>query len=112
MKKFFKEHGWWLSLIPIALIILLIIGVYVGGIIDFFRKVWEFSNKSIGMTILNVLLIPFAILGGVNLFRGFFTILETDAENLEIQKYWQFVVYFVMNVVGYFALFYFYSKVN
>lgn len=112
MKKFFKEYSWLLYLIPIALFVLVVIGVYVGGIVDFFRAVWEFSNESIGMTVLNVLLIPFAILGGVNLFRGFFTILETDTEKLGIQKYWQFVVYFVMNVVGYFALFYFYSKVN
>lgn len=105
VKKFFKEHFWWLTLIPIALFVLVITGVYVYTILAGTVDIWEASNENIGVFILNIVSIPFAILGGINLFRGGWTVLEHDVEKLGIHKYWQGVIYFLITLAGYFAIF-------
>ena len=55
------------------------------------------------MIIINILAIPFAILGFINISRGFCSVvMENDAGKFE--KYWQFTLYVVANIIGYMAL--------
>lgn len=56
------------------------------------------------MIAINILAIPFAILGIINMTRGFFKVMEDDEINLGIKKLWQFALYFSLNLVGYFAI--------
>lgn len=105
-KKSFKEHLWWIVLIPVALFVLFVIGVNVWGTFDFFGKMWELSSENIWLFILNILSIPFAIFGGINLFRGGCMVLEKDIENFGFNKYWHFVIYFILTIIGYIAVVY------
>ena len=93
-KNFFKEYSWLFVLIPVVLFVLFVIGVNVWGAYNFFRGIWELSRENIWLFILNILSIPFAIFGGINLFRGGCMVLEKDSENLGFYKYWHFVIYF------------------
>jgi hypothetical protein len=104
MKKFFKEHSWWLGIIPVALLVLVVIGINVWGIYDFFKKIWDYSETT-GMFILNIVKIPFAIFGGIQLFRGFWTVGEKDTQALGEREYWKGVLYFFITIAGYVALF-------
>ena len=104
MKKFFKEHSWLLWAIPLILIVLVVIGINLWGVYEIFRSVWV-SSESFGMFILNILKIPFAIYGGIHLFRGFWTISEKDTENLGDREYWKGVLYIIVTIAGYVALF-------
>lgn len=54
------------------------------------------------MIILNILAIPFAILGFINIARGFFSVMENDQDRFE--KEWKYGVYFVSNILGYLAI--------
>ena len=104
MKKFFKEHSWLLGLIPAALITLVVLGVNVWNVYDFFKEIWD-SSESIGMFILNILKIPFAIHGGIHLVRGWCSTSEKDLQNLGDHEYWKGALYVIATIVGYVALF-------
>lgn len=106
MKKFFEEHFWWLGLIPVALIVLVVIGVNVWGAYEVFRKLWEFSNKNIGLLILNIFSIPLAIFGGINILRGGIMILENDCEKFGFSKDWQASVYLLVTFLSFVAFVY------
>ena len=55
------------------------------------------------MVIINILAIPFAILGFVNIARGFCSVvMENDAG--KFKKYWQFALYVGANIIGYLAI--------
>lgn len=105
MRKFFKEHSWWLCLIPVALFVLVVIGVNIYRISQSVINLWEMSNENIGKFILNIFTIPFAIFGGVNIFRGFCAVLEKDGEKFDYKKDWKFSIYLLMTIAGYFAFF-------
>ena len=102
-KNFFKEHSWLFVLIPVVLFVLFVIGVNVWGAYNFFRDIWELSSENIWLFALNILSIPFAIFGGINLFRGGCMVLEKDSENFGFYKYWHFVIYFILTIIGYIA---------
>lgn len=55
-----------------------------------------------------ILLIPFAVVGCINVFRGFCAVLEIDEEKYgkKMKKNWQVSVYFLIHIGGYLALFY------
>ena len=103
-KNFFKEHSWLFVLIPVVLFVLFVIGVNVWGAYNFFRDIWELSSENIWLFALNILSIPFAIFGGINLFRGGCMVLEKDSENFGFYKDWHFVIYFILTIIGYIAV--------
>lgn len=96
MKKFFEKYSYIGCLIPFI----------IGGlfpIVMMFIGIWKACNGNIGMFIVNVLSIPFAILGLINIIRGFCSVvMENDSERFE--KYWQFALYFMANIIGYAAI--------
>lgn len=104
MKKPFKEHFWWLGIILVALVVLGIIGANIWFVYDFFKGIWD-KSETTGMFILDIVKIPFAIFGGIQLFRGFWAIAEKDTANLGDREYWKGVLYIIVTFIGYVALF-------
>ena len=96
MKKFFEKYSYIGCLSPF------IFGALF-PIVMMFIGIWKACHGNVIMFIINVLAIPFAILGGVNIVRGFFRVLELDED--KFNKYWQFVLYFIANIAGYVAIF-------
>ena len=97
MKKFFEKLSTLGCMLPLIL----------GGlfpIVMMFIGIWKACNGNIGMFIINVLSLPFVIIGGINIFRGFCAVLEKDEANFSFQKYWHFVIYFIITIAGYFAI--------
>ena len=95
MKKFFEKYSYIGCLIPFI----------IGGlfpIVMMFIGIWKACNGNIGMFIVNVLSIPFALLGLINIIRGFCSVIENDSERFK--KYWQFALYFIANIIGYTAI--------
>lgn len=98
MKKFFEKYSYIGCFLPFI----------IGGlfpIVMMFIKIWEVCNGNIGYFIMNVLAIPFIIIGAINIFRGFGAVLEKDEQNFGFKKYWHFVIYFIITIAGYFAIF-------
>lgn len=62
--------------------------------------------------ILKIILIPLAVLGGFNVFRGFGAVIEMDEARFgsKFKKRWQTTTYLVITLLSYFALFYILSK--
>ena len=54
------------------------------------------------MVVLNILAIPFAILGFINMARGFCSVMENDQHLFE--KEWKYGLYFVSTILGYIAI--------
>ena len=106
MKNFFKEHLWWLGLIPLVLLVLVIIGANVWGIYEMFSNIWIFSKKNVGLLIFNILSIPFAIFGGINFLRSGYMLLEKDGEKFGFYKGWHASLYFLAVVISYAACVY------
>lgn len=52
--------------------------------------------------ILNILAVPLVFVGLYNFFKDFCAMLERGEELCD--KYWQFVVYLVINIAGYAAI--------
>ena len=101
MKKFFDN-------LPIVGCLLpFIIGGLV-SIVMMFTKLWGFSNGNVGLFILNLILIPLAIIGGINVFRGIGAVMEKDEEQFGhiISEGWRFYLYILIHFGGYFALIY------
>ena len=101
MKKFFEKYSYIGCLIPLIL----------GGLIPvvmMFIGLWKFSNGNVGLFILNLILIPLAIVGGINVFRGFFAVLEMDEAKFGhiVTKGWRFTLYIIIHIGGYLALLY------
>lgn len=97
MKKFFEKYSYIGCFIPF------IFGALF-PIVMMFKGIWDAGNDNVGYFILNILVIPFLIIGIVNIFRGFCAVLEKDEQNFAFKKYWHFVVYFVITAAGYFAI--------
>lgn len=96
MKKFFEKYSYIGCLIP-----LIIGGLF--PIVMMFIGIWKACNGNTGMFIINILAIPFAILGFVNIVRGFCSVvIDNDAEKFE--KYWQAALYVGANIIGYIAI--------
>ncbi len=60
---------------------------------------------SLGQIILSIIIIPFAILGGINITRGIFAVIEEDGQKFDWKKDWKLSVYIIINFAGYIALF-------
>lgn len=59
------------------------------------------------MGILNwIILTPLAIIGGINVFRGFCAVLEKAEQKYDFKKEWQIGLFALIHIGGYFALFY------
>ena len=87
----------------------------IGGIfpiVMMFIKLWEFSNGNISLFILNLILIPLAVIGGINVFRGVGAVMERDEEKFGhlINNNWKTGLYFIIHLGGYFALAYMIAK--
>lgn len=98
MKKFFEKYSYIGCCLPF-----IIGGIF--PIIMMFIKLWEICNGHIGYFILNILMIPFIFLGGINIFRGFFEVLEKDGEKIDYKKNWKVSVYLLITIAGYAAFF-------
>jgi hypothetical protein len=98
MKKFFENFSHIGCLLPFILGGLLpIAGILIVA--------WKLCNGNIWRFIINILAIPFIFIGAINIFRGFFAILDKDAQNFEFKKYWHFAIYFIITIAGYVAIF-------
>ena len=98
MKKFFEKYSYIGCLLPFI----------IGGlfpIVMMFIGLWKACNSNIGYFILNILMIPFIVIGAINIVRGFLAILEKDEQKFKFKKYWHFVIYYLITIAGYFALF-------
>lgn len=63
------------------------------------------------MDILNwIILTPLAIIGGINVFRGFCAVLEKADQKYSFRKNWQVSIYLLIHIGGYLALFYVIAK--
>lgn len=101
MKKFFEKFSYIGCLLPF-----IIGGVF--SIVIMFTDLWEFSDSNIGLFILNLILIPFAFIGGINVLRGVGAVLEMDEVKFrnKIKGGWGFYLYAIIHIGGYLALFY------
>lgn len=105
MKKFLDKISTYGCLLPFIL----------GGLIPIvmmFIGLWKFSGGSIGLFFLNLILIPLAFIGGINVFRGVGAVLEMDEEKFGhiVKKGWRFYLYVLIHFGGYFALVYMIAK--
>ena len=102
MKKFFEKYSHLGCLIPFI----------IGGlfpIVGMFIGIWKFSEGNIELFILNLILIPFALIGAINIFRGFGAVVEKDEAKFGHKiktNSWKFYLYMLITYGGYFALFY------
>ena len=73
-----------------------------------FVGVWKLSEGNIGLFFLNLVLLPLALVGGINVFRGIGAVIEMDEEKFghKVKKGWRFYVYILIHFGGYFALLY------
>lgn len=55
-------------------------------------------------------LIPLAIIGGINLFRGYGAVLESDAARFGFSKTWHSAAHFIVSIAGYIALIYLFTS--
>ena len=98
MKKFFEKYSYIGCLLPFI----------IGGlfpIVMMFIGIWKACNGNIGYFILNILAIPFTIIGAINIFRGFCSVLEEDGEKFDYNKNWKLAIYLLITIGGYIALF-------
>lgn len=96
MKKLFEKYSYIGCLLPFV----------IGGlfpIVMMFIGIWKACNGNIGYFIINILAIPFALLGLINIIRGFCSVV-LDNDSVKFQKYWQFVLYLIANILGYIAI--------
>lgn len=108
MKKFRdKLLGFGCSLVFIVPALIFLIDI----VIDVWRSVTS-SGGGIEDFILQLILIPFAVLGGINVFRGAGAVIEMDEAKYgsKFKQDWQISLYFVVTILGYFALFYIVGK--
>ena len=101
MIKFFKKI-WDNSILVLLLSPLIIGGLF--PIVLMFISIWKICNGNIVMFIINVLSIPFVILGITNIVRGFCSVV-IDIDSEKFKKYWKFALYFFANIIGYTAVF-------
>ena len=96
MKKFFDKLSTWGCMLPFI----------IGGlfpIVMMFIGIWKACNGNVGTFILNVLSLPFALLGAINIIRGFCDVV-LDKDSKHFDKYWQFALYLIANIIGYTAI--------
>lgn len=99
MKKFFKNIIFYFI---IALIIIIPLAILFR---DFYAIFIKLGGGSI---ILGIIIALLALIGGVNVFRGFCAVMEKDEEKYghKTKKSWQFSIYLIFYIGGYLALFY------
>ena len=98
MKKFFDKISIWGCMLPFI----------IGGlfpIIMMFIGLWKICNGHLGYFLLNIVVIPFIILGGINVVRGIFMVMDEDSTKFDWKKDWKFSVYIIITFLGYIALF-------
>ena len=98
MKKLFSNI---LIYIVIALIILIPLALAFQDVFPIILKIGG------GNIIAGIVLLPFVIIGGINVFRGIGAVLTMDENKFaHIFKGWKFYLYLIIHLGGYFALFY------
>ena len=60
-------------------------------------KMWQICNGDISKFIINLLAIPFIILGVITLFRGVGTVIFDKDQHL-FDKYWKYALYIIANM--------------
>ena len=99
MKKFFENISYIGCLLP------MIVGAVLPVVIMCIR-IWGNNGGNIGSFVVNILILPFAIIGAINIVRGFFAVIEKDGEKFYGEKYWKVAVYMLITIAGYAAVFY------
>ena len=98
MKKFFDKLSNFGCMLPFIIGLLFpVVMAFVG--------LWKLCNGHLGYFMLNIIMIPFIILGGINIIRGIFAVIEEDGQKFDWKKDWKFSLYIIITFVGYFALF-------
>lgn len=98
MKKFLEK------LSSVGCFLPLIIGAIVPVVILCIR-IWDKCNGNIGCFLINLLILPFAVIGAISIVRGFFAIIEKDGEKFYGEK-WKAGIYLLITIAGYAAVFY------
>ena len=103
MKKFFSKI---LFCAIVSVVILVPLAIAFQDVYDVILKIGG------GSIVVGIVLIPFVIIGCINIFRGFGAVLEMDEAKFgkRIKKNWQFAVYLLFYIGGYLALFYVITK--
>ncbi len=57
--------------------------------------------------LIDICLFPFVAIGFVQFWRGFWAVIQQDEDKMIFQKYWHFVIYFIINIASYVAFFYY-----
>ena len=97
LKGLFKKRSYIGCLLPFIVGALYPIGM---GCI----KIWNACNENIGAFILQILTLPFLIIGVINIFRGFCAVLEKDEKTFELKRAWHFALYLIIMIAGYLAV--------
>lgn len=99
MKKPFSNIFFYLLIALVVLVPLIVASHDVFGLI---------SKIGGGSLIIGIILTPFVIIGGVNVFRGFCAVLEKDDAKYGhiLNKNWKFIIYLLLHIGGYLALLY------
>lgn len=99
MKKFFSNI-WFYVISAIVILIPLSLALW---------EIWGVVRAVGGGSIVKgIILTPFAVLGGINVFRGFGAVVEMDGEKFgaRTKNDWKFTLYWGITILSYFALFY------
>lgn len=99
MKKFFSNIIFY---VIIAVVILVPLAIAFQDVFDVILKIGG------GSILKGIILLPFAVLGFINAFRGFGAVLEMDEAKYGhlIKRNWQLGIYFILYIGGYFAMYY------
>lgn len=99
-----------------VLFLVVIIAIFVGipCLSIIIRLVFGFDEiKSFVYTVGNgnwirgAIILPFAVIGAINTIRGFIKNCDTDGEKFNIETNWKIGLYFLINIAGQVALFWF-----
>lgn len=99
MKKLFEKLSSVGCLLPLIICAVL-------PVVTVCVRLWEKCNGNIGCFLINLLILPFVVIGVINIGRGFFAVIEKDGVRFYGEKEWKVGLYLVITMAGYAAVFY------
>lgn len=104
-----KNTNWGWKILA-ALISLPIVILVLLTIVSAFVDVWELSEDSIGLFIINLVAIPLAVVGGFKVVKGLFVVANEAIEKHNITKDWQLSTYVAITMLEVIALVYIFLR--
>jgi hypothetical protein len=103
-----SKVGWVISCLIIAVLAIASLLIGAGSMIDIIVKVISVAGG--GSVLRGIILAPFFVIGSAQIIRGFFAVVEKDADRFE-RKYHNtnkgtnlFGLYFLITILGYIAV--------